>query len=1186
MKEIKKRISEKGSSPLEGWVKRGGIFISSLALAAGIYWGYVAVSRKQPEPEIMRAPEGGPEYLEPLIKNKFPWLDAPWTIDNTKDNLEKLFQLKISDEDEYSSQYLCWAYEYVIERYAANPDIYLPILEHFLNCEIKDGEFIINRKQTPRYLTPEIFVPLYIYQRRNRLPEKDIEYTVKVISRYVYARREFNTFNYMALIQLASFEREQPAAHPAAARLFSGYLRAYLRRENLGFEELCDIYNFISVVPDLTLREDDILDLFARRLLGHMPAQAASFEVPGFYDNQQKILPIFKMVQWLNGKGYRKIPDKRVSPGLLKQLNIPLKRFGKYADPDREIVFVFPGELPDGTAFEFDQSFINTLKEDDRLFRRIFAIYLVKKLFTLDKIRQLADAGVFIPAIIDKIGQAYSSKTALSEEELRFIVKAMIVRYWDKLKDKPELSKPNITGRKVVINPILESTLTTHNVLGNAVHQDLERIYLPRFFNQAHAKFMPFYEEEWPELEELELYVLHIMPDRPLSKDDLAKMRVILDSLKKRIQKNRDNLEDNLFGIKILINYGLLDKYPDYVLYAIDILLAINPEAYRNVEDGPEHMQYMIEKLSAAVPAVEQRLLDTTGGLEVKAISKSLAKLYQRTGYKQDDAAFQYFLRNFEAAMGDGLSNEALRGKLREYRQTSPALKSGKASSPLTYLSHNFKVAMEENIGSGWKPAQNSSPLDDMAKNDDKIIIPYADLPADIQRLIRKIFKVQFLLAPFRALGLLILGCQITLFPENILSDMLLQVSLALITNMPVVFFEYQMADRLEKDYEGGNGLLKIYAEKSGLGGNRNNETVKTIISFQSGIEALAVDIRKNLILYFNATGAEWFARFFFWPYPYVIYPLRSCFKDKASSFINFLKKDKTFLPEASKLNHNSDRGQALSTRKSGIPDLSVKFEKTGGSLNSPVDKKTELLPPVLTSSPIFGLGRYKQNDDFPGYLNINGELEGLYYLYADALVNYIKSRKGQHTKTLYIGAGRGKAIVELLLVYPFLEIYSVNKEKGLRYDLRHLKNEFPQLSGEKIDSLYSQLQSNHRIMDVASKKILSRLPDDFDCIVMGYAAAMHIPNQIALLERLFLKVKVGGHIFTEINSAVNREKEFIHQLVVKEIRKSLKKENLVVIAPRVRAVSLVILRDAHAALKLPVFRHIPYSYSLLICGI
>ena len=173
----------------------------------------------------------------------------------------------------------------------------------------------------------------------------------------------------------------------------------------------------------------------------------------------------------------------------------------------------------------------------------------------------MADAGVFIPAIIDKIGQVYSSKTALSEEELRFIVRAMIVRYWDKLKDKPELSEPNITGRKVVINPGLEATPTSHNILGNAVHQDLERIYLPRFFNQAHAKFMPFYEEEWPELEDLEIYVLHFMLDNPLSKDNLAQMRGILDSLKERIQKNRDNLEDNLFGIKILINYGLLDKY-------------------------------------------------------------------------------------------------------------------------------------------------------------------------------------------------------------------------------------------------------------------------------------------------------------------------------------------------------------------------------------------------------------------------------------------------------------------------------------------------------------------------------------------------------------------------------------------------------------------------------------------------
>ena len=122
-----------------------------------------------------------------------------------------------------------------------------------------------------------------------------------------------------------------------------------------------------------------------------------------------------------------------------------------------------------------------------------------------------------------------------------------------------------------------------------------------------------------------------------------------------------------------------------------------------------------------------------------------------------------------------------------------------------------------------------------MAKNDDKIIIPYADLPADIRRLIRKILRFSFCSRLSRALGLLILGCQITLFRGHTFGYAFLQVSLALITNMPVVFFvEYQMADRLEKDYEEGHGLLKIYAEKSGLGGNRNNEAVKTIISFRA----------------------------------------------------------------------------------------------------------------------------------------------------------------------------------------------------------------------------------------------------------------------------------------------------------------------------------------------------------------
>ena len=188
------------------------------------------------------------------------------------------------------------------------------------------------------------------------------------------------------------------------------------------------------------------------------------------------------------------------------------------------------------------------------------------------------------------------------------------------------------------------------NVLGNAVHEDLERIYLPRFFNQDHAKFMPFYDDEWPELEDLESYVLYRMPHGSLSEYDLTRMRGILDALKERIQKTRDNLEDTLFGIKILVNYGLLGKYPVYMLQAIDILLSINPEDYKNIEDGPEHMRYMIEKLSAAIPVVEQWFIQNTGSLEegtLKAIPEILAKLYQRTGYRRDDARFQSFLKRF-----------------------------------------------------------------------------------------------------------------------------------------------------------------------------------------------------------------------------------------------------------------------------------------------------------------------------------------------------------------------------------------------------------------------------------------------------------------------------------------------------------------------------------------------------------
>ena len=114
-----------------------------------------------------------------------------------------------------------------------------------MNCDMRDGEFIINQKQSPMHLTPEIFVPLYIHQRKNNLPLKDIEYTMSVISRYVYAGEKFDALSYLALGGLASLEGEQAVVHPAVVRLFSGYLRAYLKRERLTFEELYDIYNFI-----------------------------------------------------------------------------------------------------------------------------------------------------------------------------------------------------------------------------------------------------------------------------------------------------------------------------------------------------------------------------------------------------------------------------------------------------------------------------------------------------------------------------------------------------------------------------------------------------------------------------------------------------------------------------------------------------------------------------------------------------------------------------------------------------------------------------------------------------------------------------------------------------------------------------------------------------------------------------
>ena len=106
----------------------------------------------------------------------------------------------------------------------------------------------------------------------------------------------------------------------------------------------------------------DVLDLFARRLFEHMPADDAFFQFPGFYANQRKILLIPRMVQWLNGETYLKIPAPRVSRERLKQLNTALERFGKYAEPGRKRVFVFPGNCLMGRHLNLTRVLLIPLK--------------------------------------------------------------------------------------------------------------------------------------------------------------------------------------------------------------------------------------------------------------------------------------------------------------------------------------------------------------------------------------------------------------------------------------------------------------------------------------------------------------------------------------------------------------------------------------------------------------------------------------------------------------------------------------------------------------------------------------------------------------------------------------------------------------------------------------------------------
>ncbi|MDP3981005.1 MAG: PEP/pyruvate-binding domain-containing protein, partial [Chlamydiota bacterium] len=148
---------------------------------------------------------------------------------------------------------------------------------------------------------------------------------------------------------------------------------------------------------------------------------------------------------------------------------------------------------------------------------------------------------------------------------------------------------------------------------------------------------------------------------------------------------------------------------------------------------------------------------------------------------------------------------------------------------------------------------------------------------------------------------------------------------------------------------------------------------------------------------------------------------------------------------------------------------------------------------------------------------------------------------RDRKVKLLYLGSGRGVAVIDLIRQYPDLdlEIHIINKEAALVFDFEHLLvfldpdifKRYPNVRAafdskdpvvEEAKKIYKKLHAHVYPMDVSHGRGLDRLDDDFDFVLVGDRVLEYIPDQISVQEGLYRLLRKGGKLLSYFYSVAN----------------------------------------------------------------
>ena len=195
----------------------------------------------------------------------------------------------------------------------------------------------------------------------------------------------------------------------------------------------------------------------------------------------------------------------------------------------------------------------------------------------------------------------------------------------------------------------------------------------------------------------------------------------------------------------------------------------------------------------------------------------------------------------------------------------------------------------------------------------------------------------------------------------------------------------------------------------------------------------------------------------------------------------------------------------------------------------------------------------YRQRSDDYTYRHYDGEhsvrrgWEELNKLYSDYRGREFLPKvmealpEGGTVKVLFLGAGRGAAIIDMIRQYPDLdfEVHAVNKEYGLLFDFEHLlqyldpaifdryrdvqaalESDDPVVAEAK--ELFDKLHANAHAIDISHGQGLDELGDDFDLALIGNYTLEYIPNQLAVQSALYKALRKGGKLVSYFMEARN----------------------------------------------------------------